>query len=91
MLYNRKGLLLQSLCYFRCHISTVKRLQQQIFMLYCNLLEIFPNIEIIATQICPDIENREMFINKFYSMPDVRPQPTVFIRSTRLHKAELGS
>ncbi len=41
-------LLVEHFHYFRCHLSKVKMLQQQLFILHRNRLE---NNEIIATQI----------------------------------------
>ncbi len=44
-------------------LSTVKLLQQQIFILHRNLSEKVPNSEFILTQIGPDIANRENVTN----------------------------
>ncbi len=46
---------------FRCHFTIVKKLQQQIFILYENLSEI------ITTQIGPYTENSETFTQQIIS------------------------
>ncbi len=43
-------------------------LEQQIFILYSNLAESFPNSEIIAKQISPDIENSKIFMEQIFCL-----------------------
>ncbi len=47
--------------YFRCYLSTVKSVLQQLFILHINLSANIPNNQIMPIQIGLDTENSEHF------------------------------